>query len=199
MTSDSSGGYLPLLLAAMDSAVRFVDGVKADQWTNATPCDEWDMRALVSHITYESLWAVELFAGKTMDEVGDRLEGDVVGSDPMGAFDAAVAQTRASATVPGVMEQVAHLSFGDFSGNDYAGQLFLDYLVHGWDVAKGSEQNATLDAGLCEACIPLALELTGMARAAGVAAFGTLLQGAEDAPAQMRLLAIVGRRADWTR
>ena len=63
-----------MLLAAIDSAVRFVDGVKADQWSNATPCDEWDMQALVSHITYESLWAVELFAGKTMEEVSNRFE-----------------------------------------------------------------------------------------------------------------------------
>jgi hypothetical protein len=36
------------------------------------------------------------------------------------------------------MEAVCHLSFGDYSGNDYTKQLFMDSLIHGWDLAVAS-------------------------------------------------------------
>ena len=186
-----------LCLRAMDSAERFVSGVKPAQWTDPTPCDEWDLRDLVGHITYEALWAVELFAGKTMADVGDRFEGDNLGDDPASAFSAALADVRTSLNAPGAMERICHLSFGDFSGADYAGQLFIDFLVHGWDVAKGSAQDATLDPDLCAACIPLAKELVGMAKSSGADVFGTTVEGVDGLPAQDRLLAIVGRRGDW--
>ena len=171
---------------AMDSAEHFVNAIKPDQWDAPTPCDEWDMRALVGHITYEALWAAELYAGKTMAEVGDRFEGDNLGDDPIAAFTLALVGAKSAVAAPGAMETVCHLSFGDHSGADYAGQLFLDFLVHGWDVAKGSGQDATLDAALCEACVPLAAEFVAMVRGAGVGVFGNLIEGVDGKSAQAR-------------
>ena len=31
-------------------AVRLVEGVTAEQWSQPTPCTEWDVRALVNHM-----------------------------------------------------------------------------------------------------------------------------------------------------
>ena len=50
----------------------------------ATPCTEWDVRALVNHVLGEIRWAVPLFAGSTIAEVGDRFDGDLLGDDPVG-------------------------------------------------------------------------------------------------------------------
>ena len=41
------------------------------------------------------------------------------------------------------------------SGSDYAKELFLDMLIHGWDIAIGSKQDTTLDSYLVEQCMPL--------------------------------------------
>jgi hypothetical protein len=79
---------------AMDSALRFVSAVRPDQWHNATPDDEWDMTELVNHITSENLWLAEMFGGKTMEEIGDSLSGDLVGDDPAGAFRQSVERAR---------------------------------------------------------------------------------------------------------
>jgi hypothetical protein len=35
---------------ALDATGRMVDGVPADRWHAATPCGDWDARALVDHL-----------------------------------------------------------------------------------------------------------------------------------------------------
>jgi hypothetical protein len=54
----------------------------ADRWSEATPCADWDVRALVRHIAEEERWAPPLFAGLTIADVGDSLAGDLLGDDP---------------------------------------------------------------------------------------------------------------------
>jgi hypothetical protein len=78
---------------------------------------------------------VELVQGRTIAEIGNRLEGDLAGDDPAGAYAASVRSATPAFTAPGAMEATCHLSFGDYSGSAYAAQLFTDSLIHGWDVA----------------------------------------------------------------
>ena len=63
-----------LYASAMDWTQRYAAGARADQLADPTPCAEWDVRQVLNHIIGENLWAAELFAGKTIAEVGDRLE-----------------------------------------------------------------------------------------------------------------------------
>ena len=184
-----------LYVRAMASAAGFVSSVRDGQWHDPTPCTEWDLRALVNHITYENLWAAELFPSKTMAEVGDRFDGDVLGGDPIGAFNRSVEAATAAVSAPGAMEAVTHLSFGDTPGSEYARQLFGDMLIHGWDVAKASRQDSALDAALVRLGLPMAEEVASLPEGNG--AFAARVPVPEDAPAQTRLLALMGRRADW--
>ncbi|MEX2599857.1 MAG: maleylpyruvate isomerase N-terminal domain-containing protein, partial [Dehalococcoidia bacterium] len=97
--SDTSMGEL--YVRAMESAGRYVNRVRLEQWHNATPCSEWDMRDLVGHITGENFWAAELFQGKTMGEVGGRLDGDLLGDDPVGAYNRSMEVASQAALEPG--------------------------------------------------------------------------------------------------
>ena len=181
-----------LYARAMASTQRIIDGVPSDRWDAPTPCTEWNARQVANHIIGENLWAGELFAGKTIDQVGNRLDGDLTGDDPAAAYRRSVEVARKAVEAPGAMETTCHLSFGDFSGADYASQLFVDTLIHGWDIAKGTGQDTRLDPELVSACLPIAEELTRQFRTAGV--FGEDLPVAADADPQTRLLALVGRR-----
>jgi ketosteroid isomerase-like protein len=64
-------------VSGFDVALHAVPG---DRWTAPTPCAGWDVRALVDHVVREDRWATELLAGRTIADVGGRLDGDLLGS-----------------------------------------------------------------------------------------------------------------------
>lgn len=181
-----------LYTRAMVSTLRIIEQVPRDRWHAPTPCAEWDATQVANHIIGENLWAAELFQGKTVAEVGTTLDGDLTGDDPAAAYRRSVEVARKAIEAPGAMEATCHLSFGDYSGADYASQLFMDTLIHGWDIAKGTGQEIRMDSDLVSSCLPIAEEFTRKFREAGV--FGDNLPVREDADQQTKLLALVGRR-----
>ena len=93
--------------ASLDATRVTVAGVKADQWTWPTPNEGWDVRALLNHIVAGNFWAAELGASRTIAEVGARLDGDVLGGDPLGAYNASAAVAAAAFEAPGALEAPA--------------------------------------------------------------------------------------------
>jgi uncharacterized protein (TIGR03086 family) len=181
-----------LYVRAMLSTRGIIDGVPRDRWHAPTPCSEWDATQVANHLIGENLWAAELFQGQTVEQVGNKLDGDLTEDDPAAAYRRSVAVAQAAVGPPGAMEATCHLSFGDYSGADYASQLFMDTLIHGWDIAQGTGQNTHLDAELVSACLPIAQELTRQFRGAGI--FGEDLSAGAAGDPPTRLLALLGRR-----
>src|SRR6516164_5416342 len=70
-------------VAEFDARVRQIGD---HQWQAATPDEDWSVRDLVNHVAGEDQWAPPLLAGSTIAEVGDRFEGDVLGSVPKAAW-----------------------------------------------------------------------------------------------------------------
>jgi uncharacterized protein (TIGR03086 family) len=182
-----------LYVRAMEATRACIDAVRPEQWADPTPCTEWNVKQVANHLVGENLWAVELLQGKTIAEVGNRLDGDLAGDNPAVAYADSVRSASLAVSASGAMQAICHLSFGDYSGSDYAAQLFMDMLIHGWDIATATGQTARLDPGLVEACLPIAEHMTMQFRSAGV--FGDNLAVDADADAQTRLLALVGRKA----
>jgi len=79
-------------VAEFDTRVRQIGD---HQWQAATPDEDWSVRDLVNHLVGEDLWAPPLLAGSTIAEVGDRFDGDVLGSEPKAAWTAASAVEEA--------------------------------------------------------------------------------------------------------
>jgi uncharacterized protein (TIGR03086 family) len=176
---------------AQDGFGERVHGVHADQWTAATPCAEWDVRTLVNHLVGEIRWAVPLFAGATIAEVGAEFDGDLLGDDPVAAWDAAAPAAIAAVQDPAAMDCTVHLSFGDFPGSEYASQLFADLLVHGWDLARATGQDERLDPELVAACAEWFADKADGYREFG--AVGPRLTLAAGADQQAEFLAEFGR------
>jgi uncharacterized protein (TIGR03086 family) len=138
---------------ALDATRTTVAGVKADQWAAPTPNEGWDVRALVNHIVSGNLWVVELVAGRTIDEVGDRLDGEVLREDPVRAYDASAQVAAAAFGAPGALDAPCAVSYGPVPGSVYAEHRLIDVLIHGWDLAVATDQDTTLDPNLVEACL----------------------------------------------
>ena len=171
-----------------------VAAVRDDQWDDATPCSEWDVRALVNHLTYENLWCGELFAGRTLDEVGDRYEGrDLLGDDPKAAYAESARVASEAVGSPGAMDREVHTSAGRVSGHHYASELIVDLLVHGWDLAAGTGQDQHMPEPLADDAYEFCLGGRDMIRASGL--FGDDVPVSEDADVQTKLLALLGRDA----
>jgi uncharacterized protein (TIGR03086 family) len=163
------------------------------QWDAATPDPEWNVRDLVAHLVAENLWAVPLFAGSTIAEVGDRFDGDVLGADPKRSWAEASAPALRAAGEPEVMRRTIHLSFGDFPGHEYAMQLFADHLIHAWDLARAIGADEGLDPELVGTCATWFAAMEDGYRSAGVIADRPPVPDGADA--QTRLLAMFGRQA----
>jgi hypothetical protein len=115
---------------ALDAIRGVIAGVRQGQWPAPTPCPGWDVRALVNHVVSGNLWAAELAAGKTISEVGDHLDGDLLGVDPLGAYDASGKAAAAVFAVPRALEAPCSVSYGPVPGAVYAGHRFFDVLIH---------------------------------------------------------------------
>jgi uncharacterized protein (TIGR03086 family) len=195
MPVDHRGG---LDMAVQDDFTRAVQhfgekvhAVGDDQWTNETPCTDWDVRALVNHLVNEALWVKPLIDGRTIEEVGDRLDGDLLGEDPRAAFDRAAAEAMAVAGEPGAPERIVHISSGDTPASEYLGELFVDFVVHGWDLARGIGADDTIDAASAALIYEQMKPMEDAMRSWGV--YGDKVEVAEGADTQTKLLALFGR------
>jgi uncharacterized protein (TIGR03086 family) len=176
---------------ALDATGRVVAGIPPDRMSADTPCDGWDVRALLNHVVSGNLWAAELGAGATIDSVGDRLDGDVLGPDPARAYAASAQAAAAVFRRPGALDAPCAVSYGPVPGSVYAGHRFVDVFVHGWDLAAATGQDTTLDADLMEACRQVIEPQAELFRQAG--ALGAELPTAPGATSQERFLAMLGR------
>lgn len=177
---------------AAESFDGYVQIIREDQWGDPTPCSEWSVRDLVNHLTYEDRWAPDLLAKKTIEEVGDRYEGDLLGADPKASWGEAHRAAVAAIETEGALEGEVHVSWGQIPAAEYVGQLFLDHLVHGWDLAKGIGADDELDPELCTVAYEMIRNREKEIRGSGV--YGEDLRTSDDADAQTKLLAFLGRR-----
>jgi len=161
---------------ASDGFVRRAQRINADQWSAATPCTDWNVRALVNHVAGEYLWVPEMMAGRTVADVGGRLDGDVLGEDPLDALIKAQRAALAAVDEPGALARPVHLSFGDVPAAEYATQMAIDSTIHAWE--------------LVDLCFTELQKSAEDWRSAG--AFGPE-KTASDASTQARLLALSGR------
>jgi uncharacterized protein (TIGR03086 family) len=164
-----------------------------DSWSNPTPDDEWDVRALVNHVVGELVWMPPLLDGKTIADVGDRFDGDVLGDAPIEAWDAAAAGATAAIGASGASTRIVHLSFGDFPGAGYMDQVGSDLLIHAWDLARGIGADETMPSDLVAYCATWFADWQEGYRGAGVIADPPPVP--DDADDQTRLLAAFGRKA----
>lgn len=134
--------------AAFATAVSAVDG----RWDAPTALPGWDVRELVHHLVHEERWTPPLLGGATIEEVGGRFDGDLLGEAPLPVFDEAAAAAL-DAVVDVDLERTVHLSFGDRPAREYVLQLSADHLVHAWDLARALGADDTLDAEVVAALL----------------------------------------------
>jgi hypothetical protein len=150
------------------------------------------LREVINYHAYDDSWVPDMLAGRTMSEAGaDKFDGDLLGGDPIASFGAIVDKACAAAASVRDLEQVAHLSFGDYSVREYLWQINFFRGVRAYEIARVIGSDPTLPPalvqGLWDEVSPNAEEW----RTIGV--FGPAVAVPADAPLVERLLGLTGR------
>ena len=150
--------------------VEQVDRADGAGWTDPTPCAGWSVRELVNHLVAEDRWTRPLLEGRTIEQVGSVLDGDLLGDDPRAAVHSA--GQEASEAVRTLLRDggKVHLSYGEESAEEYIRQLSADHLVHGWDLAVATGMPYEPDPALVAEVAGWFVEREALYRAAGIIA-----------------------------
>jgi uncharacterized protein (TIGR03086 family) len=146
---------LDLIPGAIDRFGARVHEVPAGAWNNPTPCTEWSVRDLVNHLADEHLWAPHILAGEPLAQVGDRYDGDLLGEDPVKAWEQAAQRSR-KAWLGADLSGTYRFSFGEAQLTTYADQMLVDLTVHEWDLARGIDRPGSLEPNAVELCLAYA-------------------------------------------
>jgi uncharacterized protein (TIGR03086 family) len=178
-----------LIPSALERFGARVQDVPADRWDASTPCSDWSVRDLVNHVTGEQLWAPHLIRGETLEQIGDRYDGDVLGADPAATWDEAAAGAReAWGSVRDGLR--VHTSMGPIPVEEYAEQMHLDLVVHGWDLARGAGLDASIPREAAEQVLRYVEPRAEMFAGSGI--FAEPVPVDSEDPAD-RLLGLLGR------
>ena len=186
----------PAFERAVTSTADIVKATPAGQLGAPTPCTDWDVRALLSHVI-GTLWLAEgLFADQAPRypmAPGGLPAADLADGDPAAAYAEASAAALTAAAAADALTRVHLTPLGEMPGPALAGFTTLDILVHGWDLARATGQPADLDGRLAAHVLGFAEQAlaTSESRAARI---GPAIHVAADAPVTQRLVAFLGRR-----
>ena len=125
--------------------------------------------------------------------MGDRLDGDLLGDDPEGAWRRVCQDAQDAAGRDGALEGTVHVSAGDIPARSYLSEVIADVTVHTWDLARATGTDEALDQDLVELARATLEPQVEQRRQAGF--FGPPLEVPADAEPQTRLLALLGRGA----
>ena len=189
---------------AVAASVDVVNVVTLDDLERPTPCAGWTLADLLAHMTVQHHGFAAAARGGG-DERGiwqPATVADAIAADPAGTYAAAAADVLDAFSADGVIDATFALpEFGAgaaFPGAMAIGFHFVDYVVHGWDVARTIDVSFVLPTEVVSAVLPLALAVPdGEFREMQSAPFARAITQAEATSDLDRILLHLGRSPDW--
>ncbi|SPM31182.1 TIGR03086 family protein [Mycobacterium terramassiliense] len=189
---------------AVQASVDVVAAVTRDDLGRPTPCAGWNLHDLLSHMTvqHHGFAAAARGGGDSPTLWAPDRVADAVAADPAGTYAAAAADVLDAFADDGVLDATFALpEFGpgaSFPGAVAIGFHFVDYVAHGWDVARSVGAQFALPDDVLAAALPLVLVVPdGDDRTTDGAPFGPAVAAPGDATDLDRILSHLGRTPDW--
>lgn len=93
------------------------------------------LRDIINYHAYDTAWVPETLAGKTIAEVGDKYDGDLLGEGPIASYmklaDAAIAAAKTAE-----LDKTVHLTYGDWPAREYFKHITSFRGFRTYDIAK---------------------------------------------------------------
>lgn len=184
------------LAVAADEMARLVGGVRPEHLDAPTPCGTFNVSQLLEHLIS---WApiIEavalrkpLTSGRPDEPTGVLAPG--WREDYLRAIDRIVSSWRPDAAWEGTVD----LGFAKAPASVIGDKNLCEFVVHGWDLARGTGQEFRCDPDVAGTTLRLVLETVDVTREAGM--FGAEVPQPESATALERALGATGRNPAWT-
>jgi uncharacterized protein (TIGR03086 family) len=180
---------------ACDATDQVIAQIEGGQLDLPTPCTDWDVRSLLSHV----VGTLHLGAALLTDmpptvamSPGELPAQEVLGPEPLAAYRSGVEALLAAASAGGLDRQHA-TPLGDMPGAVLGGFTTLDIAVHGWDLATATGIPHALNDDLAETVLTFARQtLTADTRGPRI---GPELPAPPGASPADQLISFLGRRA----
>ena len=120
------------------------------------------------------------------------MSGPLPAEGALAAFDAGVARVIELIKAPGFMDNQIETRFGPMSRDRFLSIPVEDLVIHKWDLAKATNQDTSLDAGLAEFAYEVLAPMVEAYRRGGF--YGPEATLPITASIQEKLLALSGRQ-----
>jgi uncharacterized protein (TIGR03086 family) len=186
-----------LMTQAAETSVAIVQGVGPEMLDRPTPCPEYDVRALLGHLTG---WMTDRARGaatkRTVEGAPDESRDVTAGPGWADRFAEGARAAAAAWSEPAAWEGASSLSGATRMPAEMLGGLvFSEFLLHGWDLAAATGQKIALDDDVAQALFDQVASMAGMAREYG--AFGPEVPVPGSASLLDRALGLAGRDPGW--
>ena len=187
---------------AVRAGIAVVSRVRTADLARPTPCAEWTLADLLAHMTAQHHGFAAAARGRGNDLTAWQVHP--LGQDPAADYADAAEDVLAAFAEPGVPRREFHLPefrpVSRFPAVQAIGFHLIDYVVHGWDVARSLGLDYALSPELAEPALRLALTVpNGDNRLEPGAAFRPAVTSTDDADPLHRILTALGRSPDWPR
>jgi uncharacterized protein (TIGR03086 family) len=194
----------PFHRTAVTASVDVVNTVTLDDLDRPTPCAGWNLADLLTHMTVQHHGFAAAARGNGADPAvwQPSTVADAVAADPAGAYAKAAADVLDAFSANGVLDATFAIpEFGPGAtvpGAMAIGFHFVDYVVHGWDVARSIGAPFELPADVIDAVLPLTLAVPdGEFREAEASPFARAITDTDAANDLDRVLLHLGRSPAW--
>ena len=130
------------LFLLSDAALRdVIDRIRPEQLELPAPA-EWSQTPdptlldIVAAHAYDEAWVPDVLAGRTIDEVGDKYGGDLLGGDELESYDRLNDAATVAVNRPLSADDIVHLSYGDFPVSTYFEHVATYRAFQAWSIAK---------------------------------------------------------------
>lgn len=185
-----------LMTAAAAPHAAVAAAVAAHPLDRPTPCTEWDVAGLVRHLLFWSPFLAAAGRRSTPVPVAGT-EAEVSLDGWAEALAVARADLVAAWSDPAAWEGTTTMAGPDELPAPMIGGMVLgELVVHGWDLARSAGLHPEWADGVLAAAHDAVLGMAEQGRGMGV--FAPDVAVPADAPLLDRIVAVTGRRPDWT-
>lgn len=184
------------LFLQADAALRSViDRITPDELERPAPAD-WavtpdpTVRDVLAAHARDEAWVPDVLLGRTIEDAGGTYDGDLLGADPIAAYDRLNDLATAAVREDLDPEKVVHLSYGDFTLREYLEHTSIYRAFQAWSIARHLGWDYALPAALVESLEEVIGPQVDGFRAMGV--FPPEVSVPADADRETRLLGAVG-------